>query len=74
MSSPLIKDNGKGIINPFAKMVLTLSVDDQGQVSLNSPLHPREVCKLLRNIETDLLFQYMNASTKVDQQTDKAVD
>ncbi len=72
MSSPLIKE--KGIVNPFAKMALTLTVDDQGQVTLNSPLHPKEVCKLLRNIEIDLLFQYINTVPKVEQQTESFIE
>lgn len=72
MSNHLVKE--KGIVNPFAKMVLTLSVDDQGQVTLNSSLHPQEACKLLRNIEADLLFKYIDSVTQANQQTGSLIE
>lgn len=63
MSNPLIKDSDK-IINPFAKPVVTIEVNDRGQVNLNSTLHPSDLCKLLQNISVDVMFKYMDAVAK----------
>jgi len=70
MSSKLIKGNGDGsIVNPFAKKVLTIEATDDGQTSINSPLPPDAVCKILSNIIVDLQFKYMNALVQQAQQS-----
>lgn len=63
MSNRLIKTDG--IINPFAKPVITLEVDDKGQVNLSSTLSPPDLCKLLQNIAIDVMFKYVDAAAQV---------
>lgn len=67
MSSKLVKGtgNGGGIVNPFAKKILTIDVTDDGQTNISSPLPPDEVCKILANIMIDLQFRYITAA--IDQ-------
>lgn len=63
MPNRLIKTDG--IINPFAKPVITLEVDDKGQVNLSSTLSPPDLCKLLQNIAIDVMFKYVDAAAQV---------
>ncbi|NRH21513.1 hypothetical protein HOO68_05740 [Candidatus Gracilibacteria bacterium] len=66
MSNRLVKNGSNGqIVNPFARPVLTLSVDDQFQSNLQAPdLHPTQVVKILMNVMFDVMFGYIDAVTK----------
>lgn len=66
MSNRLVRDSG--IVNPFAKPVLTLEVDDKGQVKLNSSLNPADLCKLLQNIAIDVMFKYVGAVAQIQEE------
>jgi hypothetical protein len=56
MSSKLAKQNR--IVNPFAKNVLSLKVNDELQTELDSKLPPRETVKILLNLAVDLMMGY----------------
>jgi len=49
------------IINPIAKEILALTINDQMQLQLNTQLAPRDAAKLLLNVAMDLVFGYSEA-------------
>lgn len=50
------------IINPMARPILKLEVNDQLQSQLDCPnVHPREAAKVLCNVVIDLIFGYSEA-------------
>ena len=48
--------NGNGVIVPGDDTILLELVIRQSGAQLKSPLHPNDVCKLLHNIATDIMF------------------
>ena len=71
MSNRLVRESG--IVNPFAKPVLTLEVDDKGQVKLNSSLNPADLCKLLQNIAIDVMFKYVGAVAQIQEEQESQI-
>ena len=49
------------IVNPMAKTIMTLVVNDQFQTELKSELPPRDTVKILMNLVADLTFGYSEA-------------
>lgn len=49
------------IVNPMSKTVMTVTVNDQMQINLDSKLPPGETIKILQSIITDVLMNYTNA-------------
>lgn len=47
---------GGKIVNPMAKQILSLTIDDSLQVNLQSQLPPEQVIKLLQSVMTDVMF------------------
>lgn len=56
---------GGGIVNPMAKPVLTLTINDNMQLNLQSALPPPEVVKLLQSVVTDVMIQYMQKIAEI---------
>lgn len=63
MSSKLIK-NGSGIINPFSKPVMVVTIDDRLQATIETKLPPNEVAKILMSTAVDLMFSYTEQYAK----------
>lgn len=56
MSQRIIKETG-GIIDPNDAEILQLVVMKSGKIQLIAPhMNPRDVCKMLNNLSTDLMF------------------
>ena len=55
MSNRLVK-NGMGLVSSVVDDVMLSLVVTRGGVQLKSPLPPADVCKLLNNIATDVMF------------------
>lgn len=49
------------IVNPMAKTIMSLRIDDQLRTQLKSDLPPRETAKLLISTAIDLIFGYAEA-------------
>lgn len=65
MSNGLVKESR--LVNPMAKTILTLEVNDQMQSKLNSSLPPRDTAKVLVNVALDLIFGYAEALVDSNQ-------
>ena len=50
---------GNNIVNPFARPILKLTIDDQGQSHIETQLQPKDTAKLLATLAMDLTFQYV---------------
>ena len=57
-------NKGPSIINPMSRTILGLRVDDSLQIELKSELAPREVMKLLGNIQIELMCNYIDSIVK----------
>ena len=55
------------IVNPMAKVILSLRVDDQMHTQLKSDLPPRETAKILISTAFDLIFGYAEACADANQ-------
>ena len=53
--------NGNGLVVPGDDTVLLELVIRQSGIQLKSPLPPNDVCKLLSNLSTDLMFQHFQS-------------
>lgn len=51
-------NNDSGIVNPFAKTVLTVTMDDQMQVRVQTDLPPDVVVKSLTNLAIGIIFEH----------------
>lgn len=49
--------NGNGLVLPVDNDILLELVITKAGIQLKSPLPPNEVCKILNNISTDLMYQ-----------------
>lgn len=68
MSSKLLKEVGDEVI-------LQLIIKKSGIVSLHAPnTHPRDTCKLLGNLITDIMFQYLAKDTVQDDSNNKIIE
>jgi len=58
-----------GIVNPFAKTILSIEIKDDGTTKLSSSLPPDIVCKSLLSLTVDLIFGYMNEASEKKTET-----
>jgi len=63
-----MQGNQSGIVNPFARQVLSVTMDDQGQVKLDTQLPPEVVVKALVNITTESIMNYVSQMALAAQQ------
>jgi len=73
MSNKLVGNGNSGkIVNPFARPVLTLTMNDQAQTELKAPdMPPDQVIKVLMTVAIDVMFQYLNVVTTQRKPDDK---
>jgi len=67
MSNRLIKQGN--ILIPGDEVVIRLNITKSGQIQLEAPsVHPRDLCKILSNLQYDLLYSSLQSVevTKVD--------
>lgn len=55
---------GSNIVNPMARPVLTLTVNEHMQVDLQCQLPPEQVIKCLQSVITDVTFLYLQKMIK----------
>jgi len=59
MSGDRILKSVSGIQTFGEEVILTLKIYKSGKLNLDAPqVHPRDTCKILLNLATDLMFQY----------------
>jgi len=57
MSNGLAKESR--LVNPMAKTILSVKVNDQLQSNIDTQLAPREAAKILMSLAVDLMFGYV---------------
>lgn len=53
-----------GIVNPFAKTILSIEMKDDGSTKVQSSLSPDVLCKAMCSLMIDVIFQYVNAASQ----------
>ena len=74
MSNGLAKESR--IVNPMAKTILSIKVNDQLQSHIDTQLAPREAAKIMMSLAVDLIFGYVEGLVEFhtkdkDEKTEK---